>query len=202
MDSRDVHATLDAWRASGAAAVDPVRFRFIEALARRTAAHEGRARRLLDEKLAQAIAGYGEKLERARQAPPRAVAAAPARDSGLAGLVALLSQHAPQAEGAHAATGPELKSVQLFRSTWARLSVHRWLAQAQAAVPDNAGPLNSQQLLHRTLRLMHEASPGYLDRFVSHVEALLWLEQAHAAPRTAHPGRRTARTLPLDPPPQ
>jgi hypothetical protein len=194
MDRQDAAATLEAWRAGGAAAVDPVRFRFIEALARRTAAHEGLARQLLDEKLAQAIAGYRERLERAGpQADGRAVETS-ARDSGLAGLVALLSQHAPQTGGGHTAAEPELKSVQLFRSTWAQLSMHRWLTQSQAAVPENAGPLHSQQLLHRGLRLMHEVSPGYLNRFVSYVDALLWLEQAHAAadplPARAPAGRR------------
>jgi hypothetical protein len=194
MDKQDAAATLEAWRAGGAAAVDPVRFRFIEALARRTAMHEGLARQLLDEKLAQAIAGYRERLERAGpQADARAVETS-ARDSGLAGLVALLSQHATQPGGGHATAEPELKSVQLFRSTWARLSTNRWLTQSQAAVPENAGPLNSQQLLHRGLRLMHEVSPGYLNRFVSYVDALLWLEQAHGAadplPARAAAGRK------------
>lgn len=195
MDKQDAAATLEAWRAGGAAAVDPVRFRFIEALARRTAAHEGLARQLLDEKLAQAIAAYREKLERTGQTADRPAAGSSARDSGLAGLVALLSQHAPQAEdGQDTTIEPELKSVQLFRSTWAQLSMHRWLTQSQAAVPENAGPLHSQQLLHRGLRLMHEVSPGYLNRFVSYIDALLWLEQAHAAadplPARAAAGRK------------
>jgi hypothetical protein len=55
---------LEAMRARGAERFDPVGFRFIEALARRTAAHRGAARRVLDHRLAKALADYGERFER------------------------------------------------------------------------------------------------------------------------------------------
>jgi len=77
--------------------------------------------------------------------------------------------------------------VQQFRSTWTRLSADQRLTQALAKVPDNAGPLNSQRLLHRSLALMRDLSPDYLERFVSYVDALLWLDEAagSSAPRPA-----------------
>jgi hypothetical protein len=60
----------------------------------------------------------------------------------------------------------------------ARLSADRRLSQALAQVPGQAGPLNTQRLLHQALTVMRDASPAYLARFLSHVEALLWLDQA------------------------
>ncbi|CAJ3624273.1 chemotaxis motB protein [Burkholderia pseudomallei] len=57
--------TLDAWRERGADRLDPVRFRFIDALRRRAAAHGGDARRLLDARLATLIDAYAADLRRA-----------------------------------------------------------------------------------------------------------------------------------------
>ena len=47
-------------------------------------------------------------------------------------------------------------------------------------MPKNAAPLNSHHLVHRSLTLMRDLSPEYLDRFMSYVDALLWLDQANA----------------------
>ncbi|VBT54572.1 chemotaxis motB protein [Burkholderia pseudomallei] len=57
--------TLDAWRERGADRLAPVRFRFIDALRRRAAAHGGDARRLLDARLAALIDAYAADLRRA-----------------------------------------------------------------------------------------------------------------------------------------
>jgi hypothetical protein len=195
-------ATLAAWRARGDHRFDPVRFRFIEAMARRAAGHQGPARALLDAKLAQAAADYRERLERARGGDDAAAASpAPATHptaprSALAELVDRLERHDARA-GAAGPDGapPELKSLQLFRSTWARLSTERRLMQSRDAVPDKAGPLNSQQLVHRCLHLMHEASPGYLQHFIAYVDGLLALEQMVPAtpPSRADGERKPAR---------
>lgn len=48
-------------------------------------------------------------------------------------------------------------------------------------VPGNAGPLNSSSLVHRSLSLMHALSPGYLQQFLSYVDALSWMEQMSAS---------------------
>jgi hypothetical protein len=191
----DPVSMLDAWRARGEHRADPVRFRFIEAMARRAAGHQGDARRILDEKVAGLLAAYREKLEE-KQRAVAGMKQEPALPSGpLAQLVEHIARQSPlQAEGP-AATGaapaPELKTLRYFRSTWSRLSADRRLTQSLAKVPDNAGPLNSHHLVHRSLKLMHELSPEYLNRFMSYVDTLLWVDQVNGsnAPAAANTPR-------------
>ncbi len=71
------------------------------------------------------------------------------------------------------------QTMQFFKRTWSRLSADQRLAQSRASLPENAGPLNSHHLVHRSLTLMRELSPDYLERFVGYVDALQWLEQAN-----------------------
>jgi hypothetical protein len=209
MDSADANAILEAWRRSGADRLDPVRFRFIETLARRAAAHEGATRRLLDTRLAQLLAAYDARVRAdacvdpaEKHAAHAAQVAAPARP-----LAALLDRIADGAamvtgEGKGAAAQEELKSLRHFRKTWDRLVASRRLMDSMAKAPLNAGPLNSQRLVHRSLALMHDLSPEYLSRFVSYVDTLLWLDQATggslpmatAAPSPA--GRRSTASAP------
>ena len=59
------------------------------------------------------------------------------------------------------------------------------LRQTLAQVPPQAGPLNSHHLVHRALATMQEVSPAYLQRFVTHVEALLWMERRQASANPA-----------------
>ncbi|MCY1521333.1 hypothetical protein D9M68_561430 [compost metagenome] len=89
---------------------------------------------------------------------------------------------------------PEPELVDYFRDTWSRVSVSRQLRQSQAQLPGNAGPLNSDHLVHRALTLMHELSPGYLEQFFSYVEAMAWLEQLHrgGAPAENEAARATS----------
>ena len=195
----DPIATLDAWRQRGAHSFDPVRFHVIEAMARRAAAHDGPAGQVLRGKVTQLLADYGDALDRAQCAQSETEASAPATSSPaahipshipphaargpLAELLDHIAGHAPTlandnsaGDGAHSAA--ELKTLRYFRSTWSRLSAHQRLTQSLAQVPANAGPLNSHHLVHRALTLMRDVSPPYLNRFISYVEALLWLDQA------------------------
>ena len=195
----DPIATLDAWRQRGAHSFDPVRFHFIEAMARRAAAHDGPAGQVLRGKVTQLLADYGDALDRAQCAQSETEASAPATSSPaahipshipphaargpLAELLDHIAGHAPTlandnsaGDGAHSAA--ELKTLRYFRSTWSRLSAHQRLTQSLAQVPANAGPLNSHHLVHRALTLMRDVSPPYLNRFISYVDALLWLDQA------------------------
>ncbi len=187
----DHAAALQAWRASGADRVDPVRFRFIEAMVRRTAAQHDAARRVLDARVAALLAAYGETVQRA-SAQGCSAAAAPSaapQPGPLSALTEALTQHAA-AQVEHdqplglppSLIGPaELKSAQYFRSTWSRLSTQKRLMESLAQLPENAGPLNSHRLVHRAMSLMHEMSPAYLQKFMAHVEALMWLDRAQAA---------------------
>ena len=211
--------TLAALQARGAQRFDPIGFRFIEALARRAAGHQGRVRQLLDSRLTSLLAAYGARYEPARAQAgetldrglakhPQAAAAlrqhhvsgdfkalqrlaaeldAPRPAPALAELVghierqsaALLGAPAADPSGAAAASFADLKAVRYFSSTWSRLHADQQLAQSRARVPANAGPLNSQRLVLRALQLMREVSPAYLNRFMSYVDALLWLDQTN-----------------------
>ena len=62
----DLHGMIAALREQLAEHSDPVRFRFIEALARRAEVHDGEARRLLDDRLARALHEYSERFHAAQ----------------------------------------------------------------------------------------------------------------------------------------
>jgi len=195
-----VRSTLDAWRERGADRLDPVRFYFMEALDRRAASHSGEARRILDDRLAKLLQAYADDLENA--APQTASAGEPARGA-LAGLTEYMRSRAPtDGDQGHAlprpASYPEMEVLDYFRKTWTRVSAEKQFRQSLAQVPGNAGPLNSSSLVHRSLSLMRELSPGYLEQFLSYVDALSWMEQMNGgalpdkdAPRSGSPRKST-----------
>jgi hypothetical protein len=185
---------FDALRERGVHRLDPVRFRLAEALARRATAHAGAARRVIDDKLAALMAALAGSPRQA--GAERSAGRAP---GGLAQLVdhasrqkcAPVLEPAGPARGTHAVAPPALH---FFKRTWSRLSADQRLAQSRASLPDNAGPLNSHHLVHRSLTLMRELSPDYLEHFVGYVDALQWVEQANeaAAAEAAAPRRSAA----------
>lgn len=101
--------------------------------------------------------------------------------ASLSALLRRLEQHPPQ----HAVTRPELdaaprtelKTIRNFRNTWSKLSVDKQVAQALEQAPKNAGPINSHMLVLRSLALMRDISPDYLNRFMSYADTLLCLDQ-------------------------
>ena len=58
--------SLETLGGDGDGRFDPVRWRFIEALARRSQLHQGEARRIIDGKLAEALAAYRQGYEQAK----------------------------------------------------------------------------------------------------------------------------------------
>ena len=203
-------ATLDAWRERGADRMDPIRFHFIEALDRRAASHSGEARRLLDERLSKLIEAYAVDLERAESkagdADTKASSGDPTRGA-LAGLIDYIANHAPADDDSLTAGNatprpssyPELEALDYFRETWSKVRSEKQLRQSLKKAPGNAGPLNSSSLVHRSLSLMRELSPGYLQQFLSYVDALSWMEQMNGggalpdkdAPRSGSPRKST-----------
>lgn len=193
----DIDSTtlLLALRERGADRFDPVRFRFMEALARRAAAHRGEARRIVEDTLAKTLTEYRNRVEHApdRAASPRAQSHS--HRSPLADLLGHIAQHAAtdmesdQAPDARMDSGApaELKSLRYFRGAWAKLSADQQLTQALAQAPENAGPLNSHLLVLESLTLMRDLSPDYLNRFMSYVDALLWLDQAGGGSTSRQP---------------
>ena len=211
----DPVALLAARRARGDQRHDPVRFRLIEALARRTATQHGAARRILDARLAHLLAAYEAGFHAERdgasggtdEAAGRATSGAPThvdhlgahgRGDGAAlpersALAALVEHIARSVPPGHEDT------LRYLRTTWSRLSTERQLLQALATVPENAGPLNSHQLVHRSLALMRELSPAYLHRFMPYVDTLLWLDHAKGgrSPAAADAPRAEGRKKPV-----
>ncbi|MFD1712558.1 DUF2894 domain-containing protein [Ottowia flava] len=178
-----LRAALDAARAAGGPSADPARWQRIEALARRAEAHHGAMRQLLDARLQALLAGAKPPVDAGGEAAVNAaLPASPVQT--LRALRAHLEPVRPDAAEASAAPR-DLKVVQTHRAAWTQLRAEQRVAQSQTALPDQAGPLNSQLLLHRALTLMRETAPGYLQHFMGQAEALMWLERALAAPPPA-----------------
>lgn len=180
----EARATLDAWRERGADRMEPVRFHFIAALERRAAGHSGEARRILDDRLSGLLDAYAADLERvtstavaaeADAAAPGPASREPARET-LEGLADHIARHVSAGRDG-LASYPELPALDYFREVWSKVRADKQLRQSLAQVPGNAGPLNSSSLVHRSLSLMRELSPGYLKQFLAYVDTLSWLEQ-------------------------
>ena len=142
---------------------------------------------------------------------PDTVIEAPAGNtstSPLAELLAYIGQHAheqpatphsaapspnPQRKARPSAPrAPELKSVAYFRNTWSKLSAEQQLTQTLAQAPENAGPMNSQHLVLRSLQVMRDVAPDYLQGFMSYVDTLIWLEHADPTRMPAGSDKKTA----------
>ena len=182
----DSATAIAALRGRGAEPFDPVRLHFLESLARRAQEHQGAVKRLLEDRLSHSLAQYQQRLVLHEEAAGDLQRQERGhKPDTLAGLTRTLAQHLSADAQASADAGdvsvgfrPELKSIRNFRQTWSRLSVDRQLAQAIEQGPDNAGPFNSHQLVLRALSMMRDIAPHYLNRFMSHADALLWLDQA------------------------
>ena len=211
--SPDFNALIASLRTAGAGRFDPVRLRYIEVLAKRATAHQGSVKRMLDARLAQALAALKERFDLAqcdaretlarsvRQYPRaandlqrlfaagdfnglrRMIATLKTREqcASLGALVRQLEQHSPEDAGArlkeNTGSRSELKTLRNFRNTWSKLSVGKQVAQALEQAPKNAGPINSHMLVVRSLALMRDISPDYLNRFMSYADTLLCLDQ-------------------------
>ena len=203
-------ASLKSLRGEGARHLDPVRFHYLELLARRMQAAPDAVRHILQGKLQQGLANRGERREQWQPAHPAASQGGSEVQCETAGQTAdtpltRLNRHietatgnvAPaNADGALHGTGharAELKSVHRFREAWSRICAEDELDQAIGRGPENAGPLNSHMLVLRSLMLMRELSPDYLRRFLSHADSLLWLDQAHGKLRQPATSPKPAR---------
>jgi len=116
--------------------------------------------------------------------------AAPARASSRGALAGLVERLARDAQADRRGIDPEL--VDYFRATWAKVRTEQQYRQSLDQVPRNAGPLNSNSLVHRSLSTMRELSPAYLQQFLSYVDALACLEDLVGA--GAQPDKDAART--------
>jgi hypothetical protein len=180
----NARTVLDGWREQGADRMSRVRFHRIDALERRAAGHDGEVRRLLDARLSTLIDAYSADLKAtAHKSATSAEAAETSASETLTGLVDYIAEHAADRDGVAAddATArpafPELAALDDFRKLWSAVRVENQTRVSLEQVPTDAGPLNSGALVHRSLTLMRELSPGYLQHFMAYVDALTWLER-------------------------
>ena len=197
---------LQQLQAAGAARLDPVGWHYIEVLARRTQAHTGAARPLLQDKLERALDACSARLQ-AIEAAPFGAHEPPPSAAPRSALAQLLQDIAPAASAVPlAAATPaavqkagwqaERPHVQQFRQQLSKISVQKQVRQAIAQAPQNAGPINSHMLVLRALGLMRDISPDYLDRFMGYVDTLLCLDEAErnrSQPKKSAPAKRAKR---------
>lgn len=188
---RNARITLEAWREQRADRLDPVRFHFIDALEKRASHQQGEVRRLLDGKLSSLIDAYTRDLKKAakRMDKTGAPASPDERDRGALGeLVDCLTRHATERDNravvdeATADTNdfPALATLDEFQQIWSQVRTQSQVRQSMQQAPTGTGPLNSSALVHRSIALMRELSPGYLQQFLSYVDDLAWIEQMNA----------------------
>ncbi|MCG2577243.1 DUF2894 domain-containing protein [Dechloromonas sp. XY25] len=207
--SAEPGSKLAALRESGADRLAPVRFAYLDALARRAAEQPEAIRRVLSTKIAREADALA-----ARHPQPTAAKTGktkPPAPSPLAELLAYIGEHAlaappasqpapsarpaphPAAQTRHKQAS-ELKSVAYFRATWSKLSTEQQLAQTLAQAPENAGPMNSQHLVLRSLSAMRDHAPDYLQGFMSYIDTLIWLENASPMKPATGEGEKKAKT--------
>ena len=194
---------LAALREAGAMQRDPVGWHYIEVLAARTQAQSGAAQVLLEGKLARVLDTFRDRLHTVPATPAQSTAAtaAAAPPSPLAQLlqdIAPPTAATPPHPAAHALTPAagwraESPRVRQFRKQLSQISVQKQVRQAIAQAPQNAGPINSHMLVLRALGLMRDISPGYLNRFMAHVDTLLCLDEAGKSPSSPKKSPQTGR---------
>ena len=200
-----LQAQLLALRECGMPQRDPLQWCYLHALCRRSQAAAPALQALLLARLAQAISQAQSRLTTSSPDVARLVARPTqvgiTRSPALAAPVSPLAElnhylraqqsgQAPLAAAAAAGDVPDMKSVQRFRELWSHIAAEQQVSRALDHAPENAGPLNSQRLVSRSLELMRELAPDYLRRFVAYADTLLWLEQAQQ--QLATPEGKTA----------
>lgn len=178
-------------QALGAAQHDPVGWHYLQTLAERSRAASGAAQVLLRRKLQQALEGLQAKMPSSTH--PSLARNTQAAPSPLATLLQDIAQRSPSGQTASWRT--ESPRTQQFRQQLGKIRVQKQVAQAIAQAPHNAGPINSHMLVLRSLGLMRDISPDYLNRFMVYIDTLLCLDgagQGKAAPKktSANPAEK------------
>ncbi|WP_291935231.1 DUF2894 domain-containing protein [Limnohabitans sp.] len=182
-----------AWAAE-AAQRDPVGWHYIRVLAERTRTQTGPAQALLQAKLSTAVAQL-----QARLAAPQNPNTLPSRSTASPLSTLLQDMAAPSAERPLSPSGHgrmDNPRVAQFRQQLGKISVQKQVTQAIAQAPQNAGPINSHMLVLRSLGLMRDLSPDYLNRFMGYVDTLLFLDAPQtvkATPKKAVPASKSER---------
>lgn len=73
---------------------------------------------------------------------------------------------------------PELKSSRHLRQLKLKEKAEGLVNKALSDSPASPGPLNPQMLATRALKGMRDLSPQYLNRLITYIDTLLWIERA------------------------
>lgn len=184
----DALALLQPAQAAEAAQLDPVGWHYLQVLAERTRTQTGPAQALLQAKLNTAVAQLQLRLAKPQTPSTLPSSQAPSPLSALLQDMAAPSAQRPLSPSGHGRL--ENPRVEEFRQQLGKISVQKQVTQAIAQAPQNAGPINSHMLVLRSLGLMRDLSPDYLNRFMAYVDTLLILDapqSVKAPPKKAVP---------------
>lgn len=178
--------------AAEAAQREPVGWHYIQVLAERTRSQTGPAQALLQAKLSTAVTQL-----QARLAAPLNPNTPPASNTASPLSVLLKDMAAPTPERPLNPSGQgrmDKPHIVAFRQQLGKISVQKQVTQAIAQAPQNAGPINSHMLVLRSLGLMRDLSPDYLNRFMGYVDTLLFLDSpatVKATPKKTVPANKS-----------
>ncbi len=178
----DALALLQPTQAAEAAQLDPVGWHYILVLAERTRKQSGPAQALLQAKLNTAVARLHDRL--AKPQTPNTLPSCPT-PSPLSALLQEMAAPSAQRPLSPSDLGRlDNPRVEQFRQQLGKINVQKQVTQAIAQAPQNAGPINSHMLVLRSLGLMRDLSPDYLNRFVGYVDTLLILDSPQTVKTT------------------
>lgn len=190
----DLEGALDALRRRGAARLDPLRLARIESLAARASQQRDGLRARLDARVLELATACAATLDDTPAPSLRAGRPAAGRATAHDAFVALRERFAPRDEPAHPAVAHTSVALDGLRRASAGARARSQVRQALEQAPQDAGPLNSAQLVHRALVLMRDVSPDYLQAFMGYVDTLAWLDGMAApdatGPASPSPARR------------
>lgn len=223
MSLLSLEQTLNKIAEQGADRLDPLRFCYLQAMIRRAKTQRHAVRIKLTKKIAVDLQQYQSDCQldphvnkplSKPKTPSCSLFDHPKKT--VVQQLAELTQTLNQDQQALAATSklggepPELKSLRLFRASWATHKANKLVAQAITKSPKNPGPLNSHALAVKSLTKMRELSPEYLQHFITYADTLLWLDENGMPTETNANTRGTNRShksgtgkkRPKPPPPQ
>lgn len=196
-EAKSLHPQLESLRNSGADQMDPARFRYLEALARRLET-KGLQRTRHWQKLEREVADYKTRFDALQ---PSSQATEPPAPSPLSELLNRLNQ-TPTAvqiqprstleklvfgmpeESSTASQQASSTSSRQPLKAMTRASADRGEQALQGRVrnaieqaPEDAGPMNAHRLVSLAMAEMQKLSPDYLNRLVKYTDTLMALEK-------------------------
>ena len=190
----DAQALLQPAQAAEAAQLDPVGWHHIQVLTERTRTQTGLAQVLLQAKLNSALAQLQARLAAQKKQHTQHIQPTRHTPSPLSALLrdmAAPSADRPLSPGGHGRM--DKPHIVQFRQQLGKISVQKQVTQAIAQAPQNAGPINSHMLVLRSLGLMRDLSPDYLNRFMGYVDTLFFLDSAETVKVTPKKALSTSK---------